>query len=101
MVRTSLEDITDDEFEKIVVPFDNKINSYVDNEILSEFVACYIATGYRMSAIWNSSLKIICNSASECLCDCENFDYEKIKKILKDKYNLEIVNEDKLDIKEL
>lgn len=101
MIRTSLGDISDDEFEKIVVPFDNEINSYIDNEILSEFIAYYIATGYKMSAIWNSSLKTTCNTATECLCDCGNFDYGKIKKILKNKYKLEIINEDKLDIKEL
>ena len=40
MIRTDMGDITDEEFEKVVVPFDRKVDEYIKNNILNEFIAC-------------------------------------------------------------
>lgn len=101
MVRTSLEDISDEEFDNIVSPFDDEINRYIDKNIVSKFVAYYIATGYNMSAIWNSSLKQHCKSAVDCLSDINNFNYNEIKEILEKEYKLKIVKDNSLEIEEI
>ncbi len=101
MVRTSLEDISDEEFDNIVLPFDDEINRYIDKNIVSNFIAYYIATGYNMSAIWNSSLRHHCKSAVDCLNDINNFNYNEIKEILENEYNLKVVNDELLEIEEI
>ncbi len=100
MIRTSMNDISDEEFDKIVFPFDEAITKYIDN-IINNYIAYYIATGYKMSAIWNSSLEVQCNSSIENLADITNFDYDTIKEILEKKYNLKIVNDEQLEIEEI
>ncbi len=100
MIRTSMDDISDEEFDKIVFPFDEAITKYIDNMVY-DYMAYYIATGYKMSAIWNSSLKAHCNSSMDNISSIDNFDYNKIKEILKEKYKLKIVNDEQLEIEEI
>lgn len=100
MVRTSIDDISDEEFDKIVFPFDEAITKYIDN-IINDYIAYYLATGYKMSAIWNSSLKAHCNSSVDNISSIDNFDYNTIKEILERKYGLKIVNDDQLEIEEI
>lgn len=100
MVRTSIDDISDEEFDKIVAPFDEAITKYIDN-IINDYIAYYLATGYKLSAIWNSSLEAHCNSSIDNLSSISNFDYERIKNILERKYGLKIVNDEQLEIKEI
>ena len=54
MIRRSkdLNKLTDDEFDSIVGPFDDKITNYITNEIVNEFVAYYISTAFEMDALW-------------------------------------------------
>lgn len=100
MIRTSIDEVSDEEFDKIVLPFDKAITKYIDN-IINDYIAYYIATGYKMSAIWNSSLEAQCVSSIENLTDITSFDYDTIKGILESKYGLKIVNDKQLEIEEI
>ena len=95
--KENCKDVTDEEFEKLVLPHNDMIDKYLA-EISYEYVAFYLATGYDLSALWEGTLKTHVNSALQVFCDSQNildqFDYEKLKKILRDKYNLEIISTD-------
>ena len=103
MVRTDLNDITDEEFQTIIIPFDDIIYEHVRSNILNEFVAFFFATGFNKSAIWRESVRGIINSACEYLSgyNIKDCDYQKIKSILESKYKLKITNDDILEIEEI
>ena len=88
-------DIIDEEFLNIILPFENVLEEYFINNIVYEFVAFYLAKGYEMSALWECTLEQQVNSAltrfTDPLLD-GIFDYDKLDKILKDKYKLKIVD---------
>ena len=100
MIRTSINTVSDEEFDKIVFPFDEAITKYIDN-IINDYIAYYLAIGYKMSAIWNSSLEAHCNSSIDNLSSITGFDYDRIKNILEKKYDLKIVNDEQLEIEEI
>ena len=60
-----------------------------------EYVVHYFAVGYEMSALWKCTIEQQVNSAftrfTDLLLD-GIFDYDKLDKILKDKYKLKIVD---------
>lgn len=60
-----------------------------------EYVVHYLAVGYEMSALWECTIEQQVNSAltrfTVPLLN-EIFDYDKLDKILKDKYKLKIVD---------
>ena len=60
-----------------------------------EYVVHYLAVEYEMSALWECTIKQQVNSVlirfTDLLLD-GIFDYDKLDKILKDKYKLKIVN---------
>lgn len=100
MIRTSIDSVSDEKFDRIVAPFDEAITNYIDN-IINDYIAYYLATGYKLSAIWNSSLEAHCNSSIDNLSSISNFDYDRIKNILERKYGLKIVNDEQLEIEEI
>ena len=60
-----------------------------------KYVAYCLAIGFEMSALWEPILEQQVNSALTRLTDPlldEIFDYDKLDKILKDKYKLKIVD---------
>lgn len=100
MIRNDF-DITDEEFNKIVKPFDDLIDEYIYGNFLYDFVAFYIAKGYQLNAMWESSLSAHVNSAIEtlsCIDVDKKFDYKKLKKILEKEYSLIITNDTPLTI---
>lgn len=101
MIRTDMGDITDEEFQNVVVPFDRKVDEYIKNNILNEFIAFYFAEGFHESALWRENVSGIINSACTYLCDYgkEDCDYEIIKSILETKYKLKITNDTELEMK--
>lgn len=101
--KNSQEDITDEEFDNIVCPFDAEMRDYVKNSILNQYVAFYIAEGYRKSAIWECSIDAMVNTALEMLnqYDYKDCDYNKIKELLKAEYDLEVINETPVQVKDL
>lgn len=100
----NLNDITDEEYENIVIPFEESIDKYIRDNIIDDFVAFYIATGYKQEALWDDNLKIMYNSAVEDLCSASNVkihNYKKLGKILENKYGLRIINENPLELEEI
>lgn len=104
MFRKSNGDITDEEFEKIIVPFDNNVTDYILKYILYDFVAFYIASGYERSVFSGTSLRTEFNTAVEVLGSCDSiqyFDSKKIDDILQTKFSLRIVSESPLELEKI
>lgn len=97
-------DIGDEEFAKVVEPHGKECDEYIRQNVIYDFVAFYLASGYRLNAIWEGNLIPHVNSAVETLAGSvylkKNFDTERLKKILKEKYNLTVISEDPLIFEE-
>lgn len=104
MFRTDFNEISDDDFVKVVRPHDKEIDKYIRDNILYEFIAFYLARGYELNALWQGSLEAHANSAIESMSGIQfrsNYDYKRLKKVLKDKYGYLIVNDNPLDLKKI
>jgi hypothetical protein len=92
--KNSCGNITDKEFLNIIISFDKKMYKYLI-KYMYEYVAHYLAVGYEMSALWECTIEQQVNSAltrfTDSLLD-GIFNYDKLDKILKDKYKLKIVD---------
>ncbi len=104
MIRTNLEDFTDEEYENILLPFENNFQKYIIKYVLPEIVAFGIASGYERNAIWSGSLKIHYNTIKDRI-PVYNEDYNStikdVKELLEIKYSLLIINDDPLEIKKI
>lgn len=88
-------DITDEEFLNIILPFENVLEKYFIDNIVYEFVAFYLAKGYKMNLLCECPLQHQINSAIETLAGIrikDKFDNNKLHKILKDKYSIKILD---------
>lgn len=105
MIRQNkdLSKMSDDEFENIVIPFENKISDYVYENIVDNYVAYYIATAYNMNALWDGKIELTIESAIDKLGNylSDNYNIKKIKSILEKEYKLKVVSDDPTDIKEI
>lgn len=101
MIRKDINLYNDEEFEKIRRPFKDAIDDYFEQKILYDFVSFYLATGFEMNALWENKLNIHVYSAIATLAGMyiQNFDYKKLKNILKTKYNLIITSDSPMQIK--
>lgn len=92
-------DITDEDFKKILIPFDDNHDDFLENYIMPEVIAFYIANSFYRDAMWKGSFKQHYNSAADVINHFDE-DYEKVKadviNLLKVKYVLEIISEDPL-----
>lgn len=77
---------------------------YIEENVVAPYIAFYLARGYSLDTLGIASLKQHFNSAA----DVFNSDFEdtdkiitEIKQILKEKYLLEIVEENPLKLKEI
>lgn len=102
MIRPISDNISDEEYTKILESGDKIIKSYL-SVFINEFVAYCINIRWRTDAFWNESFDLqIQTSISEInqinmgLCD-----KKEIKKILKDKYNIIIESENPIGIIDL
>lgn len=87
------QDITDKEFEEILLPFYNNYNEYLIKFVIPEAIAFYLANGYSRSCLSDCSLNNHINSALDIFnvrCNVNSL-IPKIKYILKIKYNLKII----------
>lgn len=104
MIRKNVEDISDDEFERVLKPFIDNYGEYIESYIIPEVVAYYIANSYYRNSMWETSFIREYNTAKDLINSyCEN--YEKVKaeifKLLRVKYALIIINEDLLEFKKI
>ena len=104
MIRTNLEDFTDDEYENILVPYEENFKNYIIKYILPEIVAFGIASGFERNAIWTGSLKQHYNTIKDRI-PIYNEDYNSVianvKTLLEIKYSLLIINDDPLEIEKI
>lgn len=103
MIRSDF-DISDEDFEKINHPFTEDVHQYLRENFIFEYIAYYIATGYRKDALWAGKLSGLFNSAIDDLCGLQfglNGDIERLRTILKEKYNLLLTSDEDLEIEEI
>ena len=96
-------DITDEEFERKWLPFFNNYSEYIQEFIVPEAVAFYLANGYMRNCLFSCPLTNHINSAIDVfniVCNTNKL-LPEIKKILKIKYNLKIVKNNPLKIEKL
>ena len=96
MLRKSTdEDISDEELETIINPFYDNYHDYVEEYIMPEVIAFYIASSFYRNAMWEATFLQHYNSASDMF-NLYDEDYEKTKaeviKLLRIKYSLEIIS---------
>ncbi len=105
MLRKSTEeDISDEECEKVINPFYDNYNTFIEEYVMPEVIAFYIASSFYRNAMWEATFLQHYNSASDMF-NLYDEDYEKTKaeviKLLRIKYSLEIISEDPLDLKKI
>ena len=95
------EDITDKEFEEILLPFYNNYNEYLIRFIIPEAVAFYLANAYSRICLSDCPLINHINSALDIFnvsCNSDEL-IPEIELILKIKYNLKIIKINPLKLK--
>lgn len=104
MIRKSVDDISDEEFTNILLPFNNNYEEYISSYIIPEVVAFYIANSYYRNCMWETSFIREYNTAKDMI-NSFGEDYETVKKeifkLLRVKYALEIVSEDPITFKHI
>ncbi len=104
MIRkaTDLKNMSDEEFESIIMPFDKMIKDYLI-DFAKEYIAFYISNAYQYNALWDEKFSLTIVSALERLVelDIEDIDLNEIKKILEEKYDLKITCELPLKIEDI
>ena len=96
------EDISDEECEKVINPFYDNYHTFVEEYIMPEVIAYYLANSFYRNAMWEATFLQHFNSASDMFnLISENYEKTKVEviKLLKLKYALEIISEDPLDFK--
>ena len=94
-------DITDKEFEEKYLPFYNNVNDYLNKYVIPDLVAFYLANAYSRHCLSECNLINHINSAIDIFnvrCDIDKL-ILSIKKILRIKYNLKIVNNNPMILK--
>jgi hypothetical protein len=96
MIRKNTKnDISDEEFEKILKPFYDDYDNFVISYILPEVIAYYIANSYYRGSMYEGSFLQHYNSVKDLINLCVE-DYETVKnevyKLLKIKYSLLGIN---------
>ncbi len=101
MIRKDYE-MSDKEFDKIIKPFDDALHDYVKT-FLHDYLAFYIATAYRMDALWEGTLSGHINTALDRICevDITQMNITKVKKILEEKHSLILTNDKNIQIQDI
>ena len=94
------EDITDKEFEEILLPFYNNYSEYIIKFVIPDAIAFYLANGYSRNCLSNCPLVNHINSALDIFnvrCNVDEL-IPQIKLILRIKYNLKIAKNNPLKL---
>ena len=105
MIRPSTDEyITDEEFEKILKPFIYNYDDFVENYIMPEVIAYYMANAYYRNTMYETTFIQEYNSAKDLInLFGENYEHVKaeVYKLLRIKYALDIISEDPLEFKKI
>ena len=102
MRKVTDEDITKEELKNVINPFYDNYDEFVEDYIMPEVIAFYIATAFYRNAMWESTFSQHYNSASDMFnLDKKHYKRNKARviKLLRIKYSLEMISEDPLDFK--
>ena len=103
------EDITTEEFENYIGPHRDLTEQFLKEFIMPEYIAFYIASGFNHYALWEGTFSQHYNSAADLFNyfpEDKTIIIENVKKILRIKYSLAIVEEEpilklqRLDLKD-
>ncbi|CCY79768.1 putative uncharacterized protein [Mycoplasma sp. CAG:877] len=97
------EDITDKEFEEILLPFYNNYNEYLIKFVIPDAIAFYLANGYSRNCLSDCPLINHINSALDIFnvrCNVDEL-MSEIDLVLKIKYNLKIAKNNPLKLIEV
>ena len=92
------EDITNKEFEEILLPFYNNYNEYLIKFVIPDTIAFYLANAYSRNCLSNCPLVNHINSALDIFnvrCNVDEL-MPEIELVLKIKYNLKIAKNNPL-----
>ena len=96
--KCTYEDISDEECKKVIDPFYDNYDSYLEEYVIPEVITFYISSSFSRNAMWKATFYQHYNSAKDIFNISDDEDYNGIKaeiiKLLKMKYSLEIINED-------
>ena len=97
------EDITDKEFEEILLPFYNNYNEYLIKFVIPDAIAFYLANGHARNCLSDCPLIYHINSALDIFNVSCNGDelIPEIELVLKIKYNLKVVKNSPLKLMKL
>ena len=101
MVRDDINDVNNEEFDKLMERFDTAFDDYFkEHKLIEKYVAFYIAERLKHNFLFRETLDDIVFASLNDLAQFNEDDcnYNIMKKILKEKYNLEIISDDPLDI---
>lgn len=101
MIRDDINDVNNEEFDKLVKSFDTAFNGYFkDHKLIEKYVVFYIAERLKHNFLFRQTLNDIVFASLNDLAQFNEVDcnYDDMKRILKEKYNLEIISDDPLDI---
>ena len=96
-------DITEEEYEKIYLPVSINFNNYLKEFIIPHVVSFYIVDSFYKKVLSKAPLYNHINSAIDVFnvrCDIDKL-IPSIKKILRIKYNLKIVNYNPMILKKI
>lgn len=91
------EDMSDEEFIEFEMPHIKLCSNYIEEFLIPHYVAFYISSGYYHNILMESSFKQHFNSAIDIFnhtISNKNNVIEKVKKIMKIIYSLEIIDEE-------
>ena len=95
--------MSDNEFDNIVKPLNKKIDEYIKDNILYQYVTYYISTAYKMDALWDSKFNLNVYEAIDKLAQLtdKDCDMDKIKLILENESKLKVVSDEPTNIEEI
>ena len=100
--KSNNEDISDNECEKVINPFYDNYHTFIEEYVMPEVIAYYLANSFYRNAMWEATFLQHFNSAADMFnLISENYEKTKVEviKLLRLKYALEIISEDPLDFK--
>ena len=101
--KSTDEDISDEKYEKVINSFYDNYHTFVEEYIMPEVIAYYLANSFYRDAMWEATFYQHYNSAKDTFNIGDDEDYDKVKaeviKLLRMKYSLEIISEEPLDFK--